>query len=158
MFILTTFNEYANVFLKSNVYYHGSDNIFDEFSLCNNKGYVENDIPTWFFTQNIDYAKKYGKYLYSVELDLKNTFDLENPNHYELFMQSLQYYYSDQDEIQNILDDQIFKGLPYWTCVDAFYAALGNGFDSIFIQEELESEILSIGVFSIDNIKIIKRE
>lgn len=159
MWIKTTLFEFINEQVKSKVYYHGSDNIFDEFSLHNNKGYVENDIPTWFFIQDIEYARKYGKFLYTVELNLTNTFNLENPDHYILFIKSLEYYYGDDAaKIQDILEEEMCNGLPYWTCADAFYAALSNEFDSIIIQEELETEVLSIGVFSIDNISIIKRE
>lgn len=62
---------------SSDVYYHGSNNKFDEFSLNNNKTYKEFDLPTWHFTKDVNYAKTYGKYLYTVNLNIKKTFNTE---------------------------------------------------------------------------------
>jgi hypothetical protein len=59
-------------------------------------------------------------------------------------------------EIDKILDEQFFKEIPYWTCEDAYYCAISNGFDSILIAEELDKDVESIGVFNKDNIQIIK--
>ena len=158
MRIKTSLYDFINENASTRLYYHGSEYEFDEFDLKNNKGYQEIDIPTWFFTENIDYAKTYGKYLYTVELTVSNTFDLSIPAHYDMFIDTLHFYSKTASEILDILDEQIYDDLPYWTCDDAFVTAITYEFDSILIQEELEGEVLSIGVFSVDDIKIIKRE
>lgn len=148
----TKFNE----FLFNNIYYHGSNNKFNEFTLYNNKTYKEIDLPVWFFTKDLDYAKTYGKYVYEVNLNIKNTFDTTNKNHFKLFIDYLKQYKKTKKEIDEILDEKFYNDLPYWTCDDAYYAAISNDFDSILIEEELEGEVVSIGVFDTKNIKIIK--
>jgi hypothetical protein len=141
---------------KNEIYYHGSNNKFDEFGLNNNKAHREFDIPVWYFTKDLNYAKTYGKYIYSAKLNIRNTFNTEIDNHYDLFIEYLKEERKSDDEIEEILDVDFYKGLPYWTCQDAYYAAISNGFDSILIQEVLEGEILSIGVFNLNDIQIIK--
>lgn len=137
------------------IYYHGSNNEFTVFDLHSNKAYREFGIPVWFFTEDKEYAKTYGKYLYSVKLNVSNTFVTLNKKHYKMFLEYLKFENKTPSQIDEILDEQFFKGLPYWTCEDAYYAAVNNGFDSILIQEELEKEIMSIGVFNKADISII---
>lgn len=141
---------------KSKIFFHASNNKFDEFNLNNNKMYKEIDLPVWFFTDDLNYAKTFGKYLYKVNLDIKNTFDTSNKKHFKMFIDYLKYENKSKKEIDEILDEQFYKDLPYWTCEDAFYAAISNNFDSILIEEELENEVVSIGVFDTENIHIIK--
>jgi len=136
-------------------YYHGSKSLFKEFDMTNNKTYMEFDVPSWFFTEDIEYAKKYGNYLYTVNLDINNTFDTSNPKHFNMFINQLKEWGNNKNQVNKILDEQFYNGIPYWTCGDAFYVAKMNGFDSIFIQEELEREVLSIAVFDTDLIKIV---
>jgi hypothetical protein len=138
------------------IYYHGSNNKFEQFELVNNKGYKEFDLPVWYFTEDIEYAKPYGKYLYSVKLNVNNTLDISNSLHYKIFIDYIENEYSnDEDKIDEILDEQFYNGLPYWTCVDIYYCAISNGFDSVLIQEGLEDEVLSIAVFNVDVIEIV---
>lgn len=137
------------------MYYHGSNNRFDEFSLNNNKTYKEFDLPTWHFTKDINYAKTYGKWLYTVNLNINKTFNTEDKNHYKLYLNYLKEQGYTQDKIENILDEQFYNNLPYWTNEDAYYCALSNGFDSILIQEELVGEVLSIAVFDVNQIKML---
>lgn len=141
-----------------NLYYHGSNYKFEKFELTNNKTYKEFDIPSWFFTKDIEYAKSYGNFLYTVKLNLKNIFDTSNPEHYKLFIKQLREFGNKKKDIEKILDEQFYDGIPYWTCEDAFYTAKSNGFDSILIQEELDREVLSIAVFDSDNIDVLKIE
>lgn len=142
--------------LDEEIWYHGSNNKFDEFTNKNNKTYQEIDIPSWFFTKDLEYAKSYGKYLYQVTLDIKNTFNTENEDHFNLFINQLKEWNYSIDDINNIIDSEFYNGLPYWTCNDAIYTAASNGFDSIFVQEELDKEVLSISVFNSSLIKILK--
>lgn len=142
----------------ANVYYHGSNSKFEKFDQINNKTYQEFDVPSWFFTKNIEYAKSYGDFLYIVKLNIKNTFDTSNPKHYKIFIDQLKEWNNNESDIDNILDEQFYNGIPYWTCGDAFYTAKSHGFDSILIQEELASEILSVAVFNPDDIEILKIE
>jgi hypothetical protein len=138
-----------------NIWYHGSNNKFNTFDLINNKMYKEIDLPVWFFTKNLSYAKTYGKYIYKVRLNVNNTFDTSINKHFNLFLNYLKEEGKNEIEIDTILDEQFYKELPYWTCEDAFYCAFSNGFDSILIAEELESDVESIGVFDKDKIQII---
>lgn len=140
---------------SGDVYYHGSNNRFDEFSLNNNKTYKEFDLPTWHFTKDVNYAKTYGKYLYTVNLNIQKTFNTEDKNHYKLYLNYLKEQGYSKNKIDNILDEQFYNNLPYWTNEDAYYCALSNGFDSILIQEELVGEVLSIAVFDVNQIKIL---
>lgn len=136
----------------SELYFHCSNDKFEKFDMSDNKTYKEFDIPSWFFTQDLEYARRYGKYLYTVQLDLGKCFDTEDPKHMKMFKD----YLKEQEiDPEPIFDEQFFMGRPYWTCADAFYAARSNGFDSILIQEELEKEVLSVAVFSLDQIEII---
>lgn len=137
------------------VYYHGSKTKFDMFDLHNNKTYKEFDLPTWFFTKDIDYAQVYGNYIYTVNLNIKKTFNTEIPKHYDMLIQYMKNSGMDNQEIDNYLDERMYNGLPYWTCDDAYYAAKQNGFDSIFLQEELDNEVISIGVFDKELIEIL---
>lgn len=143
---------------SGDVYYHGSNNKFDEFSLNNNKTYKEFDLPTWHFTKDVNYAKTYGKYLYTVNLNIKKTFNTEDKNHYNLYLKYLKEQGYNKDKIENILDEQFYNNLPYWTNEDAYYCALSNRFDSILIQEELVGEVLSIAVFDVNQIQILNIE
>lgn len=140
---------------SDDVWYHGSNNQFGVFDLTGNKTYREIDLPVWFFTKDLDYARTYGKYVYTVKLDIHNTFDTSNKDHFDLFIHYLQEEGKSKSEIDEILDEQFYKGLPYWTCEDAYYCAVSNGFDSILIAEELEREIESIGVFNRNSITIL---
>ncbi len=144
--------------MNKHIWYHCSNNAFTEFAHNNNKTYKEFDIYSWFFTQDLNYAKTYGKFLYTVELSISNIFDTREKEHYEMFIKQLKEDNKTEKEIDEILDEQFFRDLPYWTCVDAFYAAKFNNFDSILISEELEKEVLSVAVFDLENIKIIKME
>jgi len=135
------------------LFYHGSNEKFLNFDIINNKTYKEFDIPVWFFTEDKEYAKSYGKFLYVVKLHNKKLFDTSNSKDFALFKNQVEEFEHDLDEI---LDEQFFNGLPYWTCEDAYYAAISNGYDSILLQEELEKEILSIGIFNKEDIEILK--
>lgn len=139
----------------SDIWYHGSDKKFAEFSTGNNKTYQEFDVYSWFFTQDIDYTERYGKYLYAVELSISKTFDTRIKKHMNIFLDQLKDWGISKDKTEEILEEQFYKGLPYWTCGDAFYTAKAHGFDSIFIEEELEDEVISVAVFNLDDIKII---
>lgn len=154
--IATTIREYLNENYLNDIWYHGSNNKFDMFDLVNNKTYMEIDLPVWFFTKDLDYAKTYGKYIYKVKLNIHNTFDTSNKKHFNLFIGYLKNDGKTNEEIDEILDEQFYNELPYWTCDDAYYCAVSNGFDSILIAEELERDVESIGVFNKDNIQIIK--
>jgi hypothetical protein len=146
-----------NIVLSDNIWFHGSNNKFDEFDLTsNNKTYREIDLPVWFFTKDLDYAKTYGKYIYQVKLNVHNTFDTSDKAHYNLFLQYLNETGKTDDEIDNILDEQFYGELPYWTCDDAYYCAISNGFDSILLAEELERSVESIGIFDKDDVEILK--
>lgn len=156
--MITKYNSFVNSLLETNtsgIWYHGSNNKFEKFDLIDNKTYKEFDVPSWFFTKDIKYAKTFGKYLYSVKLHLTNTFVTTKPKHLKIFLNQLKEWDYSNDKINNILDEEFYNQLPYWTCGDAFYIAKMNGFDSIMIQEELESEVISIAVFDKDNIEII---
>ena len=145
-------------YMNNNIYYHGSNSKFEKFDLTNNKTYKEFDVPSWFFTKDIEYAKSYGKFLYTVKLNIKNTFDTSNPAHYKLFINQLKEWGNKKSDIERILDEQFYNGIPYWTCGDAFYTAKAHGFDSILIQEELEREVLSVAVFNTDDIEVVSIE
>lgn len=88
-------------------------------------------------------------------MNINKIFDTTIKEHYYLFINQLKEWGNDNDYIENVLDEQFFKDLPYWTCGDAFYIAKMYGFDAILIQEELDKEILSIAVFDKENIEII---
>jgi hypothetical protein len=139
----------------TDIWYHGSKRKFYTFELFDNKTYKEIDLPVWFFTKDVDYAKTYGKFLYKVKLNIDNTFDTSNEKHFSMFIDYLKSYDKKNKEIDEILDEQFFRELPYWTCDDAYYCAISNGFDSILIAEDLERDIESIGVFNKDNIQIL---
>lgn len=157
----TTVKTWRNILKEFNgepkTYYHGTNNMFNEFSLHNNKMYKEIDIPVWFFTQDLNYAKTYGSLIYEVNLNIKNTFDTSKKEHLNIFIDYLKSEGKDEDDIDVLFDEQFYSGIPYWTCEDAFYCALQNKFDSILIAEELESEVDSIGVFDKDNIQIVNK-
>lgn len=140
---------------NDNIYYHGSKKSFTSFGLNNNKTYFEIGLPVWFFTKNIKYAKTYGPFIYTVKLDIVNTFDTSRDDHFNIFMSYLREEGKSEEEIEEILDEQFYKDLPYWTNEDAYYCAVSNGFDSILIAEELENEVESIGVFELDDIEIL---
>lgn len=142
--------------VNKNIYYHCSNNKFNEFDLHDNKTYKEFDIASWFFTQNLDYAKQFGKYVYECQLNIKKTFDTHRQSHYNMFMNYLHEQYKNQEQIETILDEQTYNNRPYWTCADAFYCAKNYNFDSLIIEEELEKSIESIAVFDTQNIKILK--
>lgn len=143
---------------EKDVWYHGSDMDFKEFGLHNNKMYKEYDLPTWYFTKDLEYATSYGKILYLVKLNISNTFDMTNKKHYDMFIAYLEGDGKTEDEISEILDEQFFKELPYWTCADAYYCAISNNFDSIVIAEELEKDVESIAVFDSSVIQILKKK
>lgn len=149
--------EIQKIFEQGNktVYYHGSKTAFEKFDMTNNKTYMEFDVPSWFFTENIEYAKTYGNYLYTVNLDIHNTFDTSNSKHFKLFMKQLKEWGNNKNQIEEILDEQFYNEIPYWTCGDAFYTAKTHGFDSILVQEELAQEILSVAVFDTDVINVL---
>jgi hypothetical protein len=131
---------------------------FKNFGLNNNKMYKEYDLPTWYFTKDLNYAKSYGSVLYSVKLNINNTFDTSNKKHYDMFIAYLEEDGKTEDEISDILDEQFYKELPYWTCADAYYCAISNNFDSIVIAEELEKEVESIAVFDSSVIQILEKK
>ena len=145
-----------NESVENNIWYHSSDNLFDNFSLSNNKLYKEIDLPVWFFTKDLNYAKTYGKYLYKVQLNVNNTLDFSKKGIYEDFIKYLETEGLNAEEIESIEEEQFYDRIPYWTCENAFYYAIEKGYDSIFIEEELENSVISIGVFDLENIKIIK--
>lgn len=153
--ISTTIREYLNESHSNNIWYHGSNSKFNMFDLVYNKTYMEFDLPVWFFTKDLNYAKTFGKFIYKVVLNINNTFDTSNKKHFDLFIDNLQNDGKTDIEIDEILDEQFHKELPYWTCDDAYYCAFSNGFDSILIAEELEKDVESIGVFDKENIKIV---
>jgi len=136
----------------NNVWYHGTNDKFNVFNNVNNRTYKEIDVPSWYFTKNIEYAKAYGKYLYTVKLTVTNTFDTSTSNHMKIFVNQLKEWNYSNEAISDILGDEFVDGLPYWTNNDAIYAAAANGFDSILVQEELDKDIPAISVF--DNTKI----
>lgn len=156
MFLDITVREYLIENYSNDIWYHGSNNKFNMFDLVNNKTYREIDLPVWFFTKDLDYAKTYGKYIYKVKLNIHNTFDTSNKKHFDLFIDYLKNDGKSIGEIDEILDEQFYNELPYWTCEDAYYCAVSNGFDSILIAEELEKDVESIGVFNKETINIIK--
>lgn len=141
---------------NENIWFHGSNNKFESFELYDNKTYQEIDLPVWFFTKDLDYAKTYGKYIYKVKLNINNTFDTSNKEHFNLFIKYLHEDGKTDIEIDNILDEQFSRELPYWTCNDAYYCAVSNDFDSILIAEELETDVESIGIFDEGKIEIVK--
>lgn len=143
---------------KSKIYYHCSPNEFEAFDLNDNKGYKEYDIPMWFFTEDIAYAKTYGNILYTVRLDIDNTFDISNPDHHQMLIDYLEENGKDSEEIEEYLQETTIRDMIYWTCEEAFYCAISNGFDSVLIQEELESEVISIAVFNVEDIIIISKK
>ena len=148
--MIKTFEKYISEKIKNlDIWYHGSNNKFDIFDLVDNKTYKEINLPVWFFTKDLNYAKTYGKFIYEVKLDTSNK------EHFNLFIDYLKQDGKSDDEIDTILDEQFFKELPYWTCDDSYYCAISNGFDSILIAEKLENDVESIGVFNKDNIKIV---
>ena len=104
----------------NSVWYHGSNNKFDVFDLIDNKTYKEIDLPVWFFTKDLNYAKTYGKYIYKVKLGIHNTFDTSKKEHFDLFIKYLKQDGKTDVEIDTILDEQFYKGIPYWTCNDAY--------------------------------------
>lgn len=140
---------------SNDIWYHGSNNKFEEFDLVDNKTYQEIDLPVWFFTRDLNYAKSYGRHIYRVKLDIHNTFDTSLKEHFEIFMEYLKGENKTPSEIEEVLDEQFYQNLPYWTCHDAYYCAVANGFDSILIAEELEGDVQSVGVFNKDLIAII---
>jgi hypothetical protein len=150
--------KYLKLFENFNkkIYYHGSNNKFENFENYDNKLWKEINLSVWFFTEDLEYAKTYGKYIYEVELAIHNTFNTEKKEHFDIFLKHLKENKFSKKDIEKILDEQFFNDLPYWTCDEAFYAAVTNNFDSIFIEEQLEKEVVSIGVFDNSKIKIIK--
>lgn len=138
-----------------NIWYHGSNNRFDTFDNVNNRTYKEIDIPSWYFTKNKEYAKSYGKYLYTVKLLIKNTFDTSNPKHMKIFVAQLKEFGYDNEKINDILGNEFVNDLPYWTNNDSIYIAAANGFDSILVQEELETDVPAVSVFKNEKIQIL---
>ena len=137
------------------VWYHGTNDKFDVFSNVNNRTYREIDIPSWYFTKNKDYAKSYGKYLYTVKLLITNTFDTSNSKHMNIFINQLKEWGYDKEKISDILSDEFVNGLPYWTNNDVIYTAAAHGFDSILVQEELDKDVPAVSVFDSKKIKIL---
>ena len=152
-YLQISFIKYITEELTSTLWYHGSNMAFENFTLHNNKLYREIDLPVWFFTQDIDYAKSYGRYLYEVKLNIHNTFNTRKKSHYHKFLQYLKDNVTPNEQ-EVILDEQMFQELPYWTCQEVYYCAVSQGFDSILIAEELTREVDSIGVFDPKNITI----
>lgn len=148
---------YGQIIYESldNVWYHGSNNRFNEFENSNNRTYKEIDVPSWFFTKDLTYAKSYGKYIYTVKLLIQNIFDTNNQNHMGMFINQLKEWNYSSKKIDEILSDEFVDGLPYWTCNDAIYVAAMNKFDSIHVQEELERDVLAVSVFDNTKIKIL---
>ncbi len=142
--------------LNSNVWYHGSNSKFDNFDNIDNRTYREIDVPSWYFTKDIEYAKSYGKYLYVVELNIKKIFDTTNKSHFKIFLRGLNEWGYSAEKIEEILSDEFVNGLPYWTCNDAIYIAAMNGFDAISVEEELARSVLGVAVFDATKIKILK--
>jgi hypothetical protein len=137
------------------IWYHGSNSKFDEFNLVDNRTYKEIDVPSWYFTKDETYAKSYGKYLYEVRLNIKKTFDTRDEQHMQVFINQLKEWGYNDDKIGDILSDEFVNELPYWTCNDAIYTAAAHGFDSIFVEEELEKSVIGISVFDAANIEIL---
>lgn len=143
---------------NKDIWYHGSNNMHNEFSNIDNRTYKEIDVPSWFFTKDIEYAKSYGKYLYIVKLFIKKTFDTRNDKHMNIFINQLREWNYSNEKIDEILSDEFVNNLPYWTCNDAIYIAAMYGFDSIYIQEELNRDVLAVSVFDTNKIKILNVE
>jgi hypothetical protein len=137
------------------IYYYGSNTKFSSFENVNNKTYKEFDIASWFFTKDINYAKSYGEYLYTVKLHVKKTFDTRKKEYFNLLISYLKDNGFDDNSIDNEMDEKYHHDLPYWTFDDAYYAATANKCDSIFLHEELDREVISIAVFDKDLIEIL---
>ncbi len=81
-FIKTTLNEYLNTDIIPNTYsvYHSSDMLFKKFDISKITN-LRGDLygGGFYFTNNVDYSKKFGKYTYKCLITLNNPLILTIP-------------------------------------------------------------------------------
>jgi len=135
-------------------WWHGSKDEFDAFDRPQlTASHREHDIPTWWFTDDRDYAMKYadvpgGGWMYKARLDLKNTLDLSIPekrSQFEKWLRARPSEYSEKD-VERIFDEQWGIDLPYWTNDTVLWYAAMEGYDSVYFEEELDGSVTSVAV------------
>jgi len=146
---------------RAKLWWHGSKKDFDAFDEPQRTStHWEYNIPTWWFTEDKDYAMKYangpnGGWIYAVRLDLHNTLDLSIPEERAKFEEWLKARPSEYSKarINEIFEEQWGIELPYWTCDAALWYAAMEGYDSMYVDEELDESVTSVAV--IENPSII---
>lgn len=98
--------------------YHGSNRYFDKFSsseLGSNMGKTPSNMTGFFFTDNKNVAKSFGKYLYTCEIILKNPRIINaNFKNYADFKFKL-------NDICEKTDKNIYDGIIIKNYVDSFH-------------------------------------
>lgn len=81
--------------ITPNVFYHGSDAMFDSFKGQNDVGYQKKHSVTdqgIYFNEGSAPMMRYGKYLYKVSLDIDNPFVIDNRTLLSSIAQRLRYW------------------------------------------------------------------
>ena len=119
------------------IFYHGSPS-------KNIKEWYTNNI---FWSTDREFAETYGRYIYSAKLDLGNTFNILNKQHFDWLLTQNNGVISIPDE--NSDDDQDFEVCDYtnfmkwediefdnWECVEQYLDIIKTKFDSAVVFEQ----------------------
>jgi hypothetical protein len=131
---------------SNNIYYHGSDNVFDRFSSKimrrTDNGYYGYG---FYFSPNIQTARNYGPNIYKCELNFKN------PLVWKDSVDSLweKYECIDRDKNPSNSSDMAKKLTS---------SILSEGYDSVIVNNYQGSNVLEVCVFDSSIIKIISKQ
>ena len=152
---------------KAKTWWHGSKDEFDAFDRPQKTTtHREQNIPTWWFTDDKDYAMKYadvpgGGWRYAARIDLRNTLDLSIPEErvkFEEWLRERPSEYSEED-IARMFDEQWGVDLPYWTNDTVLWYAAMEGYDSAYFEEELDGSVTSVAVIEDPSIiRVVDKE
>ncbi len=139
------------------VFFHGTNHDFDEFKPSDKN--VQIDFPVYYFTENVEYADRYtaksnaGGNIIPVVINAKKVFNTRNPNHLEIYKQSLRSDGWREDEIETEIDGYFKEGLQHWTSHIALVIAKEQGFDAVLINERVGID--AIVIFDPKNVKSV---
>lgn len=114
--LVANFEESEKSIFSSNKFYHGSSVKFDEFDLSKAKdGWFGKCI---YFTDNKTLAKGFGKYIYEVELDIKNPYFTKSDNWMQIVNDVNKEFNADglqETDLTKVLDKNGFDGIVFNT-------------------------------------------
>lgn len=113
---INDFEESEKSIFSSNKFYHGSSVKFDKFDLSKAKdGWFGKCI---YFTDNKTLAKGFGKYIYEVELDIKNPYFTKSDNWMQIVDDVNKEFNADrlqETDLTKVLNENGFDGIVFNT-------------------------------------------